>query len=109
MKLLYLVLSVLAIALIKPTKSNAEIIDTKINSAGVRVEIAVDENDTVRVWDYGLSARNRATSAADLGARILRSGNLEVQGVLPKGKVAVLARRVKLTEDLTIHAIVAWG
>ena len=72
--------------------------------------IAVDENDVVHEigsnWD---GRQGTPFLVANLGARVLKSGQLELINLMPKGEIPTVARRVKLSDKVTVHVILTWG
>jgi hypothetical protein len=78
--------------------------------AGGRSIIAVDENDAVHEiganWD---GRQGTPFLVANLGARVLKSGQLELINLMPKGEVPTAARRIKLSDKVTVHVILTWG
>ncbi|HJX83847.1 MAG TPA: hypothetical protein VJ723_05850, partial [Candidatus Angelobacter sp.] len=78
--------------------------------AGVRVLLAVDTDDVVHEIDIGLpDTKGEAITAANLGARLTKSGNLVLADLLPKGQVATMARRKTLENGKIIHVVMTWG
>src|SRR5882672_11378913 len=76
-------------------KGQTIVVERKDNEVGVRTVIAVDRDDAVRLIDF--SARtDPPVISANLGARVLLSGRVELAKVLPHDKVATAARRVTL-------------
>jgi hypothetical protein len=85
------------------------IAERKTPAGGLSI-IAVDENDVVHEigsnWDGQQSA---PFVVANLGTRVLKSGQLELKSVIPKGEVPTDARRIKLSDKLTVHVVLTWG
>jgi len=89
-------------------KGQTIVVERKDNEVGVRTVIAVDRDDAVRLIDF--SARtDPPVISANLGARVLRSGRVELAKVLPHDKVATAARRVTLRNGDVIHVVIVWG
>ncbi len=86
------------------------IIAERKTPAGGRTFIAVDQNDVVH--EIGSNWDGRQSSpflVANLGTRVLKSGQLELNNVIPKGEVPTAARRITLSDKVTMHVILTWG
>jgi hypothetical protein len=86
------------------------VVAEKTLGSNAKAVIAVDTDDVVQeIIVDPESKKGEVTVQADLGVRVLNSGNLSLATVIPKGEVATLARRVSLGSGTTVHAIIAWG
>jgi hypothetical protein len=86
------------------------IVAERASKAGVRILLAVDQDDAVREIDTGLSDTDGGpTIQASFGARVTVSGNLKLANVLPKNEIAVQARRTTLESGVVMHVVLAWG
>lgn len=84
-------------------------VDERTNEKGTKTAIVVDSDDQVQEVDWRSSSPGKPVIMANLGTRITKSGNIDLATVLPKGKVATMARRLTLADGSRIHAIIAWG
>lgn len=85
------------------------IISERVSKAGVRDIIAVDQDDAVHEIVFGLADSKRPVISANLGARVIRSGHMQISKFLPKDKVATAARRITVPDVGVMHVIIAWG
>ena len=86
------------------------VVAERTSKAGVRVVLGVDADDNVREVDVGLPGGSAQPEIwANLGTRVVTSGSLTLAGLLPKGQVATLARRVSLDNGTIIHIVITWG
>ncbi len=90
--------------------SKQTVIAERTSRGGVRTILAVDADDVIHEIGIGLPDTKRdAVIEANLGSRVTNSGSVDLSQVLPKDRVAALARRVSLADGLTIHVVIAWG
>lgn len=86
------------------------VIAERTSKAGVRIVLAVDRDDVVHEIGIGLpDTKGEPEIESNLGTRVMTSGSLVLTSLLPKDKVATMARRVTLDSGVTIHVVVAWG
>lgn len=86
------------------------IIAERKTPAGGRSIIAVDDNDVIHEIGSNWDGRQRAPFlVANLGTRVLKSGQLELDKIIPKGEVPTAARRITLSDKVTMHIVLTWG
>jgi len=92
------------------------VLDEVTNAVGpnrqTRVSLKADQDDNLKVYLEVLQNGVRIEGPKvqrRLGPRIFRSGELDLEAILPKGQVPSIAHRSTIGGESRLHAVVSWG